>query len=397
MIKNLFIEDILLEFCRLHSIHGYVNMHNEFRTLLNFQTIVENKEQLTQSQGNLLIKILKKYQAIAKSHNFDYEEQINNPTWRTPFRVLDLTRKIFLQQQRENGILICAKFPYQLKEVFDLEFPPKDGHFSTRLWDANEKVRKIPVDSINVIHLYEWAKVNNFEFSQDFLELVNFVENVWNQELQISPHSKVFENSVVICNSTDDADNFFESHRTGNLAHDLFLAKIMDFPLKLETQPKTILEKLCCSQENIFWIKEIERFFQLAQHIEGKICILIDRASERETWLKKFIEISADFPAERQLIKVCFRDDKNSNGKFNQWVKDNGFGGSVDSGKYLIFENKPAKWLFRDNVDVKIIVTNNLYINSNAWVNDWFVSHPCVIYLSDVKPTLKRVKNIDSL
>ena len=397
MNKIFFIEDILFEFCHLHSMHGFVAVHNEFRTLINFQNIIENNEQLTQSQGNLLIKLLKKYQSIAKRYNFDYEKEIEAPQWRTTFRVLDLTRKIFLSKGKNDETLICLKFPYQLKEAFDLEFPPIDTYTSTRLWDPDEKVRKIPVDTINVVHLYDWAKKNNFEFDHNFLNLVNFVENLWNNENKISPHCVIFENSVVLVNSTSDADSFFENNIKNKLEQDLFLAKSMNFPLKLTSKSKSIIEKLCSSKENIFWIKEIEKFFSLAEKIEGKICVLIDRASERETWLKKFIEISEKFPTERERIKICFRDDKESKGNFNQWIKDNGFGGSVDLGKYLIFENKPAKWLFRDNVDVKIIVTNNLYMNSNAWVNDWFVSHPCVIYLSDVKPTLKRVKNIDSL
>jgi len=397
MNKIFFIEDILLEFCRLHSMHGFVAVHNEFRTLSNFQSIIENNEHLTQSQGNLLIKILKKYQAVAKSYNFDYEKDLESPQWRLPFRILDLTKKIFLQVNEDNEKLVCLKFPYQLKEAFDLEFPPQDNHSIQRSWDPEQKIRKIPVDVINIIHLYEWSKKNNFEYSEDFLNLVNLVENLWSNEDKIVPYSKIYENSVILFNSNEDSDNYFEKNSLGKLEHDLFLAKLMNFPLKLDSQPKNVIEKLCSSKDNIFWIKEMDRFFELMQKIQGKICVLIDRASERETWLKKFVEIAEKYPSERDVIKVCFRDDKQDKGNFNQWVKDNNLGGSVGDGKYLIFENKPAKWLFRDNIDVKIIVTNNLYINSNMWVNDWMTSHPCVIYLSDVKPTLKRIRNIDSL
>lgn len=397
MNKIFFIEDVLTEFCQLNSIHGFINNHSEFRTLINFQEIIENNGNLTQNQGYLLLKLLRKYSSTSKSYNFDYESIIETPQWRLPFRVLDLSKKIFLKCEEDNQHFVCLKFPFQLKEAFDLEFSSKDNHSSVSSWDHEEKIRKIPSDAINIIHLYEWANNLNFEFSEDFLNLVNLVENVWSNENKVTPHCQIFENSAVLINSNEDTDAFFEKKASGILEQDLFLAKSMNFPLRLDRKPKSIIEKLCSSKDNIFWIKEIEEFFRLAEKIQGKICVLIDRASERETWLKKFVKISENFPAERQHIKVCFRDDKESKGNFNQWVKDNGLGGGVGDGKYLIFENKPAKWLFRDNVDVKIIVTNNLYINSNAWVNDWMVSHPCVIYLSDVKPTLKRVKNIDNL
>lgn len=392
-----FIEDILTEFCRLNSMHGFVSIHNEYRTLMNFETILDNNEHLTQSQGNLLIKILKKYQHTAKTLAFDYEKQLQDVKWRTPFRILDLTKKIYLKKIENNQHIICLKFPYALKEPFDIEFPPLNGDIHTRLWDVEEKIRKIPVDTINIIHLYRWALEHNFELSEDFLNLVFLVENCWSVEEKISPHSVIFDNFVVLINSTQDADEYFEKNRSGNIEQDLFLAKSMNFPLKLNTKPKTTIEKICAVEKNIFWIKEIEKFFQLCEKIQGKICVLIDRASERETWLKKFVEIAEKYPTERESIRVCFRDDKHDRGNFNQWVKDNRLGGSVNSGKYLIFENKPAKWLFKDNIDVKIIVTNNLYSNSNSWVNDWLASHPCVIHLSDVKPTLKREKNIDSL
>ena len=42
--------------------------------------------------------------------------------------------------------------------------------------------------------------------------------------------------------------------------------------------------------------------------------------------------------------------------------------------------------------------SNNLYINPNTYVNDWMASHPCVIYLGEIKPTLpKGAKSFDIL
>jgi hypothetical protein len=377
--------------------HGYLSNHTDYRAVVNFQDIIVNNGQFTSSQANLIIKILTKYQSLAKKYNLDYEDNLANPVWRTTFRVLDLTKKIFLKIDENNKTFIHLKFPYQLKEDFDITFPPDNGHSYTRSWIPEEKIRKIPVNSINIIHLHEWAKKHDFEFDQDFLDLVFFTENLWSQEEKFTPHSVIFENSVILINSTEDADNYFEKFSTTNLDNNLLLAKSMNFPLRTLKKPLNLVEKICSTKENIFWLKEIEKFFELAEKISGKIVVLIDRASDRDIWLKNFVKISEKFPQEREKIKVCFRDDKHDKGNFNQWIRDEGLGGSVDQGKYLIFENKPAKWLFKEDVDVKIIVTNNLYMNSNAWVNDWMEGHPCVIYLSDVKPTLKRMKNIATL
>jgi hypothetical protein len=99
----------------------------------------------------------------------------------------------------------------------------------------------------------------------------------------------------------------------------------------------------------------------------------------------------------RDDIKVCFRENKENNSGINDWIKMAGVGGKVETGKILIFEYKPAKWLFKDSEDVKLLVTNNLYPPTNGITKDWFSSHPCVIYLGDIKPSEQRGQKIVEL
>jgi len=92
----------------------------------------------------------------------------------------------------------------------------------------------------------------------------------------------------------------------------------------------------------------------------------------------------------RDEIKVCFREGKDGKFGINEWIKLAGVGGKVETGKILIFESKPAKWLFKDPHDVTLLVTNNIYPQTNVMTRDWFNSHPVVIYLGDTKPTEQR-------
>ena len=94
---------------------------------------------------------------------------------------------------------------------------------------------------------------------------------------------------------------------------------------------------------------------------------------------------------------MCFRENKDSNTGINQWIKDTGVGGKVEDGKILIFEFKPAKWLFKEQENVKLLVTNNLYPATNTITKDWLSSHPCVIYLGDIKPATQRGHTIVEL
>jgi hypothetical protein len=89
--------------------------------------------------------------------------------------------------------------------------------------------------------------------------------------------------------------------------------------------------------------------------------------------------------------------DKNEDKGFNQWVKDNQIGGSVEGGKLFIFQNKPAKWLFTNDIDVKIILTNSLYPVPSVTTQTWMDTHTCVCFVGDVKASHFKEKNIVEL
>jgi len=99
----------------------------------------------------------------------------------------------------------------------------------------------------------------------------------------------------------------------------------------------------------------------------------------------------------RDEIKVCFRDSRLQDTGINEWIKLAGVGGKVESGRLLIFESRPAKWLFKDTSDVTLLVTNNVFPPTNVITRDWFNSHPCVIYLGDIKPSETKGQRIVEL
>ena len=169
----------------------------------------------------------------------------------------------------------------------------------------------------------------------------------------------------------------------------------MGFPL--QKNPENLVEKIAASPENSFWIKTNEDLFSVCQHIQGKVCIILDRTSDILSWLQKFVADADRSSVPRDQIKVCFRDHKDSKSGINDWIKLAGVGGKVEDGKILIFETKPAKWLFKGPDDVKILVTNNVYPPTNTLARDWLNSHPCVIYLGDTKPTEQRGQKIVEL
>ena len=169
----------------------------------------------------------------------------------------------------------------------------------------------------------------------------------------------------------------------------------MGFPLR--KNPDTLVEKIASSTENSFWIKTNADLFSAIENVHGKICIVLDRTSDVLRWLKDFVADADKAGVKRDEIKVCFRENKDHKSGINDWIKLAGVGGKVEDGKILIFETKPAKWLFKESNDVKMLVTNNIYPPTNTLTRDWIYSHPCVIYLGETKPTEQRGQKIVEL
>jgi len=114
-------------------------------------------------------------------------------------------------------------------------------------------------------------------------------------------------------------------------------------------------------------------------------------------WLTKFAEDIDRSDINRNKVRVCFRAEKGAKTDINEWIKDNGFGGKVEDGDILIFEQKPAKWLFKEQDSVTLLVTNNIYPPTSIIAKDWFNTHPCVIFLGDIKPSEQKGQPIVEL
>lgn len=397
MLSSHYIEDIFLLFYQLMIQHGFALSKQDSSAAYNFQNLLSSGGQLTQNQANFIIKILQKYKVIAQKYNFTYDDALASPTWKKDFRVLDLSKRIYLETDENGEIWVNLKFPYYLKEPFDKEFPPQSGYGVIASWDPDRKIRRVRFYDINIIALHEFAKLHQFEIDNSFLEASEIVENYWNEQDSFLPYSLIIQDKIVLVNSTESADEFFKDNANGNLEHDMFLAKSMNFPLREIKIPKKIVEKIATTENNIFWIDTYEKFFELYKSVDEKICLVLDRNTNTKSWLKEFVEESEKFGISRRDFRVCFRAPKEDTSGLNQWIKDSDLGGPIADGKFFIFLHKPAKWLFKDKVDVKIIVTNSLYPDTSGLMKDWINGHPCVVYFGETKPTPAKGSKIVNL
>lgn len=395
MLSSPFAEDLFISFYDFLSKKKLPIQQQDIGPIYSFYEKISLNSELTKNQANFIIKLLEKYKNISAMAGFDYRPMLDNLSWRTNFRILDLSKKIYVEK-RDGQLEICLKFPYQLKKQFDEEINVNlENSYRVSHWDQEAKVRRLSFYDFNLISLYEFAVKHNFEIDDNFMSVLAEVEEIWQNSEDVIPRSEVTLQGVILKNVTPEIEQWWNENKTENVNADLLLAKSMG--IFYGEKPLNLMQKIASHNENHFWIKNIESFFNLINSITGRVCILLDRTSDTLSWLQNFVAEAEKYQIPRHEIKVCFRDSKEKNSGLNDWIKVAGVGGKVDEGKILIFESKPAKWLFKEDKDVKILVTNNIYPLTNLIAKDWFNSHPCVIYLGDTKPTEAKGQKIVEL
>lgn len=394
MLPSEFAEDIFVKFYNLVVQQKLSIQGQDFSPISSFHEKIISGGELTKNQANFLIKLLEKYKTMSVMAGFDYRPQLQDIKWRKEFRVLDLSKSIYVEL-RENKLEICLKFPYQLKKEFEDEIHNGQPGSLHNFWDHEHKVRRLDFYHYNLISLYEFACKHDFKIDDTFMIALGDVEEIWQNSECVSPHSTKGIYGVELKNSSQETKQWWDEHRRSCPVSDLLLAKSMGFVY--QEKPTNLAEKIAASQENSFWMKTNQEFFQLAKSFSGKICVLLDRNSATLPWLQSFVADAEKSGVSREEIKVCFRENKESITGLNEWIKIAGVGGKVETGRILIFESKPAKWLFKTSNDVTLVVTNNIFPPTNTMARDWFMCHPCVIYLGNTRPTETKGQKIVEL
>jgi len=387
-----YLEDIFVQFYNLAVCGSIVISTKDWHPLSSFFQLCLNNNPLTEKQAELMCRILKKYQQESLLAGLDFSQELENRTWKHPFRVIDDYKRLFIHVSQPGTPWICVQSPYHLKGVLDEELDIKKSSDHRFLWDPTIRARKYPIHSANPILFYEFAVKHNFEIDDNFMMYLATYEEVYESIDTVFPFSQIIDGKVVLVNPKGIAFTYWQANQTHQLADDLLLAKSMGYPLI--NPSNTLIEKISSTPNNIFWTKDLLGILQIAASLNGKTCIVLDRETKLKSWLKTFDQHIDRLNIDRSLVKICFRLD---NSDLNQWIADKGYGGKVDQGKILIFNHKPAKWLFKDSNSVKLVVSNSYYPPTQVVTREWMNTHPCVIYQGDIRPSVTKGNTIVDL
>ena len=388
--KSLFVEDIFVDFIDLIS-SGSIRMQPHDRNAAyNFYQDILLGKQFTEKQGQFIIKILFKYRKQAKDF-LDYETAIENPAWKQPFRTIDKSKKAWVEIDEISKPWICLKFPFELKDAFEQEFVELPR--GVNIWNPDRRIRQISLYDCNIMQVYKFITEHKFEIDDSFMDAYSYVEEIWQNQEYYTKASYIENNSVHLENASVDALEYFDKNKTDNIDNDLILAKLMSFPYKGTVSNR--VEKIASSKHNEFWIKDLAEFIHFSFQINCKVCFILDRASDTIDWLTNLSKVLDNMNFDKSLFRVCFRKDNKQYPEFNSWISEQGFGGKIASAKFLIFNHKPAKWLFKNENDVIIYASNGLYPTTDSTTGAILNNAPLVFFVGDIKPTAKKDRVIE--
>lgn len=384
MDKETFVDDVFIRF--YHEFDHKNLTEIERQACDSFYDICLIKSAFTKKQASYLKYILKKYHYL----------EVDSLEFKSPFRIVDDSISVSVDST-DRGILLNFKFPYALLKTFESELEKYFYNNAKSYWDAEKKCRVVSLYNCNLLMLQEFIDKYKFRKESSYQELESFFQESLNEEKSIVPRSSVNDGTVVLHNSTEDSESFFKENKKNIITYDSLLAKMMGYPREMISKSKNNLEKIVSSQENFFWLKDVSSFLSMIKDLEVKIYMIIDRNDYDISWLKNFVRLSKNILTDKK-IKVCFREDKDlDSAGFNDWIKDNDLGGKIEDGDIFIFRHKPPKWIYKDTLQPNILVTNMITPPTHRDTQDFLLSHPCVIHLSEMKPTSWRNKQIVEL
>lgn len=391
-----YVEDLFVDFySELISNHRLevLSKKDESAASNFFQIITSNKE-FTRPQANYLIRILETHRNILNEFGLD-SQILDEPTFKNEFRILDSQKKIYVEYT-DKDIWICVKQPYILKDTFeDACIESSKSFYKYVLWLSEERIRKYNLKIINVVLAKEFCQKNSYEIDQSLLDLSDIIEEIWNEQETILKKTVIDQGEVKLINASESAIQYFENHKTGNIKTDLLTAKSIGHSLK-NPSVKNIIEVIASYDESIFWINDFDLLVKLCSEIDDKICFLVSREKSGQ-WLQEFVKKLIDHGFDNTDIKICFRTSNMEKPEFNLWIKENGHGGNVDEGKILFFKEKPPKWLLEKENYVKVVMLNGPFAPSSIIVQSWLEQHPCVVFFSELEPSIVRNSSIVKL
>jgi hypothetical protein len=356
--------------------------------------IAYNQNTLTEKQGTLVLKILKKNKDVLRTAVPTIDQDLDQPKWKTPFRILPKYKKISIERLPESTVSsIVIEFPYDEELVESFRRRNQEVHeIHKGAWDVSIKKWAFLLTERNIEWLGSVLLPRNFHAEQDFLDLYS----------QVSQVTREVEKYIPMLTCTNSRFALLNVHKNvpqpeaTNLAEVLFWARDYgittwddNIEARINKELLSTTKAILYSTKKHLWFDStkypVEAFKDLLTY-GGPAMIVVPGGSELQE-VRKWVNFALSTGIDYQQISVMFRLP-NEQADFNQYVKEANLNNPIDENTRLVFvSTKITKPLIKSGVRFNTVINLGYYNYMHFSMSTVVDNAQNLVYYSMKEPT----------
>ena len=384
----------------LHQIIDLPNFQTNLNiSLKNKKILISLSRQIkkgyffTENQGNLLIKILKENQKILEKENNLDLNIVNTPNWSQSFRIVNVVRKIYFQDEKDTKIVVEVDYDKHSKQRI-LELSKSfQGDF------VSVSPNKFIIESTekNILSLINSIDFESFNIEERIVKLYQRIKNIYDQGT---------ENLNISSSNNEKIINYINTELTNK---DTNLDLIMldrrhryQYSLENNTLENTLSFKIANRQSTNIWINQsninlnnlVTSLHELSRF---PVLVIFDKHQKILCHHNLLILYDAlkDYPSNK--VGIYFRVDNNSeeNKNFNLLIGKLGYNNNLDNDTSVVginFTTLPKFMLTSSWYPRTVISFTNLFKHSKAAA--YCDAVDLVIYYNNNRPIIGKIHDI---
>jgi hypothetical protein len=335
------------------------------RILENMPTLLNSDSYITESQGNLILKILKNNLEYFDFIGPSLIDVIKKPTWKKNFKTLEVIKQVSICQAPNKVFLIDVYFSYDSEIIKILKGLEKIAQVDKKYNEGKHIF--FALEEKTCVNIHKVLEPLNFEFSDDFLEILEKVKNVDVEQIrskfnftnfnQEKIKEDILQNDLLILDRKIRYQYHFSPNFDKNTEESLIykIASRKKVPVYLDPRQITLTDIL----KNLLSLKR-DKILLIFDEYKPVDCV-----EQLKNVKNSLTELSEN------NVGIYFRfDNKNDGKEFNKLIAENSFNKKLDKNTKIvgIANGKIPKFMIENEwyPDAAITFTNSFRNNRSV-------------------------------
>jgi hypothetical protein len=382
------VEDLIVALALTYSVK--LNQWDE-KLVYSFSDQIGRGMGFTEKQGTIALKIIKSHaDQLSTSLKTDIHAFLKNPTFRFPFRQINIIKKISIQKNSVYGSIIKVEFPYNESYVNTIR--KNKGRVEHAQWDPEEKAWIFALTESSIQILTEMFSNEQFDFDETFQLYSDQVSAIQEHMEEFVPMLVLEENKPIFKNipknvpdleSTDILHAVFEARQKGVSAWSDEISTQLG-SMDIAPIVRTFLDTDPGQQFHVnsekYPISALSTFVK----IMSPTLFIIPGGSEFEKFQRAYTFLKSE-GFENKDISVMFRLDSKIDKNFNNFIKEQQLNSPIGENTKIVFiSSKLPKPVLKSNIKFHSVI-NMGFEAVHYSIRDFMKNHENMIVYSEQK------------